>query len=134
MELLRLPPIIFSAGGSKGCVLCLGCEAHRGLGFFKEHWLLVLHSSSFRAQVTPSICFGLIPIRDLYKKAVLNSLPTFIKCFNAFFKLAAGAILLSLINNNNQNSFSPVGPRCYFSRMHVEMGGKGILVYYCLKS
>lgn len=56
----------------------------------------MLHSSSSRAQVTPSICFALILIRDLYKKAVLNSLPTFIKCFSAFFKLAAGAILFSL--------------------------------------
>lgn len=92
--------------------------------FFKEHWLLVPHSSSFRAQVTPSICFGLTPIRDLYKRAILNSLPTFIKCFNAFFNLAVGAILLSLFNCNNQNSFCPVGPRGYVSRMCVEMGGK----------
>lgn len=97
-------------------------------GFYKEHWLFVPHSSSFRAQVTLSICFGLIPIRELYKRAILNSLPTFIKCFNAFFKLAAGVVLLSLFNCNNQNSFSPVGPRGYVIRMCLKMGEEESLV------
>lgn len=102
--------------------------------FFKEYWLLVPQSLSFRAQVIPSICFGLIPIRDLYKRAILNILPTFFKHFNAFFKLAAGEILLPLFNCNNRNTFSPVGPRCYVNRMCVEMRGQGIPVYCRLKS
>lgn len=97
-------------------------------GFYKERWLLVPQSSSFRAQVTLSICFGLTPIRELYKSAILNRLPTFIKCFNAFFKLAAGAVLLSLFNTDNQNSFVPAGPRGYVVGMCLEMGEEESLV------
>lgn len=114
---------------SEGQVFCLRHEEQSGLSFHEEYRLLVPHSSSFNTHLTLSICFGLSPIRDLYKRARLNSLPTFIKCFNAFFELAAEAVLLSLFDCNNQNSFSALGPRAYIGRICVEMRGRGILSY-----
>lgn len=96
--------------------------------------LLVPQASNFRAQVIPSICFGLLPMRDFYKRAILNRLPTLIKCFNACFKLCAIAILLSLFNCSNWNSFCSVSPRVCISVMCAEMGEEGIIDYWCLKS
>lgn len=119
--------ILPDAGCSKCQAFCHRGGAH-GVFFCKVCRLLVPQASSFRSQVTPSICFGLVPIRDFYKRAILNRLPTFIKHFNAFFKLAARAILLSLFNCSNWNSFRFVSSRGYVSVMCAEMGGKEPLV------
>lgn len=91
-------------------------------------------ASNFRAQVIPSICFGLVPTKDLYKRAILNRLPTLIKCFNVRFKLYAIAILLSLFNCSNWNSFRSVSPGVRVSVMCAEIEEEGILDYWCLKS
>jgi len=125
--------ILPDAGCSKRQAFCRKGGAHR-VFFCKVCRLLVPQASSFRSQVTPSICFGLVPTRDFYKRAILNRLPTLIKCFNARFKLCAIAILLSLFNCSNWNSFCSVSPRVHVSVMCAEMGGEGTLDYWCLKS